>query len=317
MSQKRKIVILVLLIIATAVSWTYFAVKRKQLYDSGIEIQRKVDICNKIVSLAPSTTEILFALGLGDKVIGVSEFCNWPPQAKEKQKMGGLMNPNYEAIVAAKPDLVIVFQEMLMPENKFAALGIETLAVKHDTIRDIIDSIRRIGRYCGVSDRAEEIANELRSKITAIRNKCKGQTQPRVLISVGHDISQNSDKLPEKIYIAGNDGLYSAMVTLAGGQNAYTGTVHFPAVSSESVISMNPEIIIDIVPAEKNPTDPEVITKQWKNFGQIDAVKNNRIYVFNDDFMTIPGPRIILTLEKIAHAIKPDLQPAENEQKGN
>jgi iron complex transport system substrate-binding protein len=107
------------------------------------------------------------------------------------------------------------------------------------------------------------------------------------------------------------------MIRRGGGQNAYTGSVAFPAVSSESIISMNPEVIIDIVPAEKNPIDPNVIIKQWKNLGQIDAVKKDRIYVFNDDFMTIPGPRVVLALEKIAHAIKTELRPDGNEPKGN
>jgi iron complex transport system substrate-binding protein len=107
------------------------------------------------------------------------------------------------------------------------------------------------------------------------------------------------------------------MISLAGGQNAYTGSIPFPAVSYESVISMNPQIIIDIVSIEQNQPDPQTIKEQWKYFSLVDAVKNDRIYVFTENYTAIPGPRFVLTLEKIAQAINPDIGFKENERKGN
>ncbi len=314
MKQKAKIIIL-LLIIALAAYLIFLAVREKRPVTIIKDFQPKSS--NRIVSLAPSTTEILFALGLGDKIIGVSEFCNWPPQAKNLPRMGGLMNPNYEAIVAAKPDLVIVFDEMLKPEDKFAALGIETLAVKHNTIYDVLDSILLIGQYCSAEDKARQLVNGLNERMQYIAQQTQKQDKPCVLTCIGHTTSNSADKPPENIYIAGNDGFYSEMIKLAGGQNAYTDTVAFPAVSYESVISMNPEIIIDILPEKQNQIDSQTIIKQWKNFGQIDAVKNDRIYVFTEDYAAIPGPRFILTLEKIARIINPELKLEENEPDSN
>ena len=314
MKHKLKIFIL-LLLIALIVCLIFLALTRKQPVIIIEDFPSKS--YSRIISLAPSTTEILFALGLGDKVIGVSEFCNWPPQAKEIPKVGGLLNPNYEAIVAAKPDLVIVFEEMLKPEDKFAALGIETLVVKHDSLDEILDSIVLIGQNCGQAERAETMVSELETKMQIIKNCCANQPRPKVLISVGHNISQNPDKSPANIYIAGKDDFYSTMLETAGGQNAYTGNIAFPAVGYESVISMNPEIIIDIVSVEQNRLDPEIIIKQWKNFSLVDAVKNNRIYIFGENYIAIPGPRFILTLEKIARVINPELKLENDERKSN
>jgi iron complex transport system substrate-binding protein len=273
----------------------------------------------RIISLAPNVTEILFALGLGERVIGVSEFCNYPAEAKNLPRFGALMNPNFEAILAAKPDLVIVLDEMVRGENKFSAMGINTLAVRHDSIDDILNSILAIGIACDANEQAKKLVSELENKMAAIKMQSNAENRPRVLISVGHDISQDPDKPPENVYIAGRDGFYSDMIEKAGGQNAYAGSIQFPAVSYESIVSMNPEIIIDVMTASpgKNAFDAETIKKQWKKIGMLDAVENDRIYVLSEDFVAIPGPRFILTLEKIASAINPELKLKINEPNSN
>lgn len=314
MKEKTKIIFL-LPIIALAVFLIFLAVKTRQLpITSQNQFPKTYD---RIVSLAPSTTEILFALGLGDKIIGVSEFCDWPPEAKNKPKVGGLLNPNYEAIVAAKPDLVIVFDDMPGAENKFAALGIETLAVKHDSLSEILDSIQAIGRRCGKTKEAELIVSEIWNKIHTIQDQIASRNKPKVLISLGHDYSQDAEAKPQNIYIAGDDGFYSEMIKFAGGQNAYGGTIAFPTIGTESIIAMNPQIIIDIAPVTQKQTDSQIMIKQWKNFSQIDAARNGRIYVFTEDYTAIPGPRFILTLEKIARIINPKLNWREDERKNN
>ena len=314
MKQKAKIFIL-LLIIALAFCLIFLALRENRLPTVRQNYQPKS--YNRIISLAPSTTEILFTLGLGDKVRGVSQFCNWPPAAKTLPRMGGLMNPNYEAIVAAKPDLVIVFDDMLESENKFRALGIETLAVKHDTISDILDSIQAIGQRCGKAEQAQMIVNEILNKTHTIESQNQTQNPPKVLVCIGHDYSQDPSAKPQNIYIAGNDGFYSEMIKLAGGQNAYSGSIPNPAVSFESMISMNPQIIIDILPPANASIESKIIEKQWQNLSDIDAAKNNRIYVFSEDYMSIPGPRFINIIEKIAGIINPPIQTEEDERKNN
>jgi iron complex transport system substrate-binding protein len=305
--------IFVLLLIIAVVAG--FAIKKNKSSASSVKQQPKTP--NKIISLAPSTTEILFVLGLGDKIIGVSEFSDYPPEAKKIQRVGALLNPNYEAIVAAKPDLVIVFDDMPQAQEKFTALKIETLMVKHDSLDEILDSIQIIGRRCGKTDQAQQIVDEIRDKIRKIQSRVRNTNKPKVLISLGHNYSQDPKAVPQNIYIAGNDEFYSKMVNLAGGQNAYGGKLPFPAVGSESIISMNPQIIIDIAPVETKPTDSRITIKQWKNFSQIDAAKNDRIYVFTENYTAIPGPRFILTLEKIARIINPEINWQEDEPNSN
>lgn len=274
--------------------------------NNHVKLPKSPDSCNRIISLAPNITEILFALGLGDKIIGVSEFCNYPPQAANIPKVGALLNPNFEAIIAAKPDLVIILDEMAADKNKFDSLGIDTLIVKHDSLEEILDSINLIAARCGKSQQAEKIVTDIRNKIKNIQNQINTQNRLKVLVCLGRDYSPDPAEKPQNSYIAGNDGFYSQMVEYAGGQNAYTGKLPFPAVSTESVISMNPQIIIDILPTDQKQANPQIAETQWKNFNQIDAVKNNRIYIFTEDFTAIPGPRFILTLEKIARIINPD-----------
>lgn len=258
---------------------------------------------NRIVSLAPNITEILFSLDLGGKIVGVSEFSNYPPAAQQIPKVGALLNPNFEAIIAQKPDLIIMPREMADYKSRFESLGIQTLIIKHDSIDEILDAINEIGNKCGKSEQAQKIVEDLKSKIRQIQTASQNQIRPRVLISLGHDYSQETLAKPQNISIAGNDGFYSQMIQYAGGKNVYTGMIKFPVVSWESVVSMNPQIIIDIAPVETKPMDVEITIKQWKNFAQVDAAKNNRIYVFTEDYTAIPGPRFILTLEKIARII--------------
>jgi iron complex transport system substrate-binding protein len=273
--------------------------------------------CSRVVSLAPNITEILFSLGLGEKVVGVSEFSNYPPEAKQIPRVGALLNPNFEAIVALKPDLVIMVDEMADEQGRFDSLRIKTLIVKHDSIDDILESIKLIGRRCGKTNEAEKIVSRINNKIEQIQNSIQNQVRPRVMISLGHDYSQDTKAKPQNISIAGDDGFYSQMIEYAGGRNVYNGHIPFPVVSWESVVSMNPQIIIDIGPVQTKPVDKEILVQQWKNFSQVDAVKDNAIYVFTEDYTAIPGPRFILTLEKIARIINPQLKFQDDEPNSN
>jgi iron complex transport system substrate-binding protein len=299
----RYILFIIILVCFTAAFYAVLTNNAKSIPQSNS--------CNRIVSLAPNITEILFALGLGDKIVGTSEFSNYPPAAQQIPRVGALMNPNFEAIVALKPDLVIMVDEMADYKARFDSLGIETLIIKHDTLDEILDSINLIGQRCGKTTDAETLVNGLKNKIAQIQNAVKNQSPQRVLISLGHDYSQDPCSKPQHITIAGNDGFYSQMIEYAGGKNVYSGKVPYPVISWESVITMNPQIIIDIGPVETKPTDAEITKRQWENFSQIDATKNNAVYVFTEDYTAIPGPRFILTLEKIARIINPN-EPNSN-----
>ena len=259
----------------------------------------------RIVSLAPSITETLYALGLGDRVVGVTRFCSYPPQVQEKQKVGGYYDPNYEAVVDLRPDLVVMLAEHGEAREILSGLGLEVLAVNHKTIPGILDSIPAIGEACGAKAAATAIVGDIQARMDRVQAKTRDLPRPRVLISVDRDMDAGAIK---EVYIAGKEGFYDTMIELAGGTNAYEGPVRFPVVAVEGILRMNPEVIIDMAPnLRERGLDPERVVAHWQSASRADAVRNARVYVFAENYEVVPGPRFILTIEKMARALHPDV----------
>lgn len=260
--------------------------------------------CSRIVSLAPSITETLFALGLGDRVVGVTRYCRFPAAALTKAKVGGYYDPNYEEIVRLKPDLII-----MLAEHKTPDLHCATLAVSHDSIAQILESIARIGGRCGAAVKAKEMTADIMGEIDTIKRRVRGLHRPRVLVSVGRAMGSSA------FTAAGERTFYNEMITLAGGTNALENTaVPFPMVSTEGMLRINPEIIIEMVPdscsdfyGTEKGWKPEKAIAGWNKIPAVDAVKNRRVHLFAQDYALIPGPRFIYILEQMARVIHPEI----------
>jgi len=265
----------------------------------------KRSIPQRIVSLAPSITEILYAIGCIDRVVGVTRFCDYPPEARTKTKIGGYYDPNYEAIIMLEPDLIIMLAEHEAPREHLADLGYDIVVVNHKSISGILSSIETVGEACGASEKARSITADIRVRMERIREKTAGLPSPRVMVSIGRNMG--SGKLKD-VYISGKEGFYDEMIEIIGGVNAYSGGVAFPVVSSEGIITMNPEVIIDMVPdLKENGWSPEMIYREWAALPQVDAVKNGRVHVFGEDYVAVPGPRFIAIMEKMARVMYPDV----------
>ncbi len=262
--------------------------------------------CEKIVSLAPSITETLFALGLGGKLVGVTTYCDFPPEAKKISKIGGYFYPNNEAILALKPTITMILSVHDAFKQRARELGINTIMLNNQSVSGILKSIEIIGNTCGAQDRAEKVNAGLRARIDKIQKKTEGLPRPKVLISVGRNMG--SGGLTD-IYIAGEDGFFNEMITLSGGVNAFSGsTSRFPVASDEGIFQINPDVIIDIVPdLAQLPVTEEDVLEQWRSLRQVKAIKNGRVYIFGDDFAAKPGPRFIMILEKLARAVHPEV----------
>lgn len=261
--------------------------------------------CERVVSMAPSITETLFALGLGDRVVGVTDYCDYPPEVSRVRKVGGYYDPNFEAMVYMKPDLVVILPEHETVRASMSGLGVETLEVSHRTVDDILASIDTLGKTCGAEDRAREMIEDLAERLERIDKKTRGLSRPRVLISVGRNMG--SGKI-EDIYVSGRTSIYNYLLPHAGGRNAYTKKgIEFPKISTEGLIRLDPDIIIDIVPdlEDMGYTKQDVIG-QWSSAGDVAAVRDGRVYVFTDMHAVRPGPRFILTVEDLARAIHPE-----------
>jgi len=260
----------------------------------------------RIVSLAPSITETLFALDLGDNVIAVSDYCDFPAEVLNLPKVGGYVDPNLEAIVALQPDLVILLANQQRTIDQLQQLNIASLAVRDTTLADIREMITSIGHATQHQFQAQQLIDSIEQKITIITKKVTHLPRPRVLVTIGHSIGNNQIKT---IYIAGQHDFYNDLITLAGGDNAYQDdALKVPSLSTEGIMQLNPQIILDIFPdADDHDADLEQVLQQWQALEYIDAVSNNRIYIIEQDYATTPGPRIVKLLEQFAQLIHPEL----------
>jgi iron complex transport system substrate-binding protein len=259
----------------------------------------------RIVSLAPSTTEVLFALGLGRRVVGVTRFCNYPPETASIAKVGGYVDPNYEEIVALEPDLAILLPSHRDARLELQKLHIRTLVTPQDTVADIRESIRLIGAACGVPDAAQTVLADLERRTRAVGAAVRGRSMPRVLVCLGRD--GGAGRI-DGVYVAGRDTFYGQLVEIAGGVNASgAGSTAYPYVSAEGLFDVDPDVIIDLAAGMRPaPRVVDAAMRQWRQLWPIAAVHTGRVHVISGDHALRPGPRYIQFLEELARALHPD-----------
>ncbi len=265
--------------------------------------------CERIVSMAPSLTEILYALGLGDRVVGVSRDCHYPPEVEQVQKtgnVGGYYDPNLEAIVALKPDLVVMLEEQAAAMPNFEKLRIETLAVNQQTIEGVIESVRVIGGKCGRGPEGRWMARDLQERVDRIRRQTRSLSRPRVLFAL--DRTFGCGHLAD-LYVAADDNYIDTMIDWAGGKNAYSRRgARYPIVSTEGILSLNPDVIIDLVPGETvRRLGRRKLLEDWSDANGVAAVKNGRVMIFDQDYASVPGPRFIRLVEDLARRLHPEV----------
>ena len=249
----------------------------------------------RIISTLPSITEVLFDVGLGDKIVGDSTYTKYPPETTNIAKIGGLYDINREKIVSLKPDLVILSAENVTLRQ---SLSLPVLIVDHRTLQGVLDSYHIIGEMFG-SDILTTAQSKQQELIAALNNfeiRTKGRKPVRTLIAI--DRSYGTGRI-QNLYVAGADSFLSEVVTKAGGENAAASIgLLAPSLSAEGVIRLTPEVIIDIQISGRDLTQS---VSDWQSLGNsVPAVKNHRILILTDDFATIPGPRTPLLIEKIA-----------------
>ncbi|MDF7799025.1 helical backbone metal receptor [Pontiellaceae bacterium B1224] len=247
----------------------------------------------RIISMAPDITEIVYALGLGDKLVGATTYCTYPEAAKTVPRVGGFGQYNFEAIVSLKPDLVILHWKYEAEKNRLDTLGIPYLETRTEYMEDIISSIQKVGDACEATVEADALIHDINTRISNHRNS--SNHPPRVLVTFGGDAAAL-----EQIYAFGADCLHNELLELAGGTNVVQNKLSFSTLSKEAVIRLNPDIIIQLAPGTEAPADP---SKPWKELSNINAVKDNRIYTLTGNYTCIPGPRFIQILDDFAGII--------------
>jgi iron complex transport system substrate-binding protein len=272
----------------------------------------------RIVSLAPSITEVLFKLNLGDRVAGVTRYCDYPPEATEKPVVGGYFDVNYEMLLSLEADLVILLTEHQDALDRLEELGVRTLTVNHSRVDGILESITTIANRSGVEETGKSLRSSLEGRMSEIRErKLPGsltprhsdtpilrypdQDRPRVLVAVGRLMDKSSGG---EIFISGRDGFYDDLVALAGGVNAYREeTLKFPAISDEGLVRLDPDIILEMVPDLTDESDRKSLMDLWRSKRGIRAVRKGQVYILGDDYVVVPGPRFVDLLEDMAEII--------------
>jgi iron complex transport system substrate-binding protein len=291
---KRAFIALVL----TGISLGIFGSVKRGLLVSAEAIGDKA--ARRIISMAPNITETIFALGFGDRVVGVTDFCVYPPQAKELPKVGGFFNPNLERLAALQPDLVILQGRHDKVDRFCAGRHIAAFHVNMDSLSTIYSGIRDLGEVLGAHVQAQVLCTAIRNELEAVRADVSGRDKKKVFVSLGRAMGSMAN-----LYTVGGTSFLSEVLEIAGGENIFRDvTQPYPEASKESLIKRAPDVILEMRPGETlSPEDRRRIIAEWQIFRNIPAVSHGDIQVVTEDFVLVPGPRVAAIAKILAEAL--------------
>jgi iron complex transport system substrate-binding protein len=257
----------------------------------------------RIVSLAPSVTEMLFALGLGDRVLGVTTYCHYPPEVTKLPKVGTYLKPDIERILSLRPDLVVMQKTAVHSKKSLGSLPV--LELKHDTIADIHDSLTMIGNAAGVPDRAQKLNASIRAELDAVRKRGAGRRPTSVMFVVGR-----TPGALERIVVVGKASYLGQVIELAGGRNVFADSpAAYPKVSLEEILARNPDVIVDMgeMADTVGVTDAQkqAVIAMWSRYPSIAAVRNKRVHAVASDIFVVPGPRVVEVAREFGRMLHP------------
>jgi len=261
----------------------------------------------RIVSLAPSLTETLFALGVGDRVVGVTRYCAYPPEVHELPVVGGHLDPNFEAIVSLEPDLVVLIPSGEANARRLQSLGVPVLQIDQHDVHSLLQSISVLAAACEVEDSGERLRAEIERRLAAVSAVVEGAPRPRTVVVVGHDIGGG---VVRSVWAAGPDTFYSGVLEIAGGVNAVEGgIVQYPEISREGLAALDPDVVLDVVAGvEERGLEITEIFAGWRRLTELRAVREDRVRVLEGDLMVVPGPRLPEMVREIAMSLHPELE---------
>jgi iron complex transport system substrate-binding protein len=265
------------------------------------ELGRKMNVpdnLNRVVSLAPSITEIIFALGKEDLLKGASRFSDFPAAAKKLPRVGSYVHLDLERIVALKPDLCIGIKDgnPIAVVRKLEHLGIPVYAVDPKNLNAVLETIIQLGKLLGADQKAHTIVSDLRARIERVKSLVGTSShKPRVFFQIG----------VSPIVSAGTNTYIHELIVMAGGRNLAEGPVPYPRYSREQVLGLSPDVLM--ITSMARSASFERVKKQWSKWPSMPAVQNKRILLMDSNLCDRPTPRLIDGLEHVAIAIHPEL----------
>lgn len=264
----------------------------------------------RIISGAPSITEMLYAIGLGDRVVGVTEFCHYPVEVRDKPKIGSYLRPSIETILAMKPDLAVILEEHGELQERLRRVGVETLAVSHNDLAGIYASLHAIGERTGASVAARQKVAETQAALEAIEQRAAGLPRRSTMFVVGRSPGTVRD-----LFCAGSGSFLDDLITIAGGDNIFgEAGQHYPRIPREEILARRPEVVIDMgdMSDTDNVTEAHRLSvgRLWKQaFPDLPAVRHGRVYPVAKDIFVVPGPRVVEAAQTLFRMIHPEAQP--------
>ncbi|MBZ0257915.1 helical backbone metal receptor [bacterium] len=294
--MNRSIIVFVILLAIGAV--LSFSLQSFQENHSASQQPANSEYPQRVICAAPSAVEIVFALDCGNRVVGVSDFVVYPPEAAEKPLIGGYFNPNYERILSMKADLLILQGEsekltLFCKDNK-----IKLLRIDMTDIETILSDIQKVGHALGVDGKAGALVQSIQQRLDRVKEHAASfHTKPNVFISLGRKQGALSN-----ITTCGGGTFMSELLTLAGGENTFGDLGdEYPQISLESLTKREPEVILDF--QLENIDDAQEAIKDWRNAELLPAVKNGNVRAVTESYFLIPGPRLPLAAERLVELI--------------
>ena len=245
----------------------------------------------RIVSLAPNLTENIYAVGAGDRLVGVTTFCNYPEQAKSIAKIGDTMTPNMESIIALKPDIVLVSTASQIEAfmKTLSRQGIAVYVTNPTSLDGVMTNLKQLGELFATQDQADKLVGDLTARVEAVGQKVSGEKKVRMFVQISK----------EPLFTIGKQSFLTAILVQAGGESV-TADVEtaYPKLSKETASALNPDAIV-LSDSEDNREPNDV-------FKNSPAVKNRRVFKVNADILSRPGPRLVDALEQIARDLRPE-----------
>lgn len=260
----------------------------------------------RIVSTAPSITETLFAAGLGDRVAGVTTYCRYPPQVRRLPKIGTFLEPDFEKILALKPDLVFTIKNPVQLTERLRKLRLNAVELDQDSIASIFRSLEIIGQAAAAEKQTSALEAKLRQGLEEVRRSTAGKPKLSVLFVVGR-----TPGTLEGMIAAGKSSYLDELLEYAGGRNVFDDSpVPYPKIPHEELLSRDPDVILDIgdfAHAEGSSRERrEQILALWQKYPKLKAVRTGRVYPLASDIFVVPGPRMLEAVKEFRRLLHPE-----------
>jgi len=257
----------------------------------------------RIISMSPNVTECIFAMGLGDRVVGVSDWTMYPPEARDKEVVGSASAPSVERIIALRPDLIIVLGQQEKVAELCEQKGYPLLRMRMDRLETIYSGLQVLGERLGAEEEASGLIDTVRWGLEGIERQVGARPKPRVFLS----LSRQPGTLAGVQTVSG-ETLLSELVEVAGGRNIFDDlAIPYPEVSKEALLERAPEVILEIRPGEElTEARRRQLLADWQAMPGLPAVRSGRVEFLTESHLLVPGPRVVLAARRLALALHPE-----------